>query len=112
MRVINTSRHKFTKSEEEIVHHLHGNQVKIEQNPERWEHLGNFLDFMAKHQESNIFLYVVAPLKFLLYAMSYGYHFYFFTNNGTVEVYEVKNRRIGRLYQRKKTNKRTRYMRN
>lgn len=108
-RVINMSRHTLTKCEEEIVYHLHGNQIKIEQNPERWEHLGSFLDYVSKHQEANTYLYIVAPSKFLMYAMAAGYHFYFFTNNGTIEVYEVENKVISRFYQRKKPNKRIRY---
>lgn len=108
-RVIFMSRHHISKSEEEIIHHLHGKQLKIELNTTRWEHQCDFESFVAEHQRSDVHLYVVGPSKFLMYAMARHFHFYIITNNGNIEVHEIKNGKIERIYQRKKRGKRTRY---
>lgn len=89
-RVIFMSRHPLSKLEEDIFRHLHDKQLKIELNTSRWEHLSDFESYVAEHQRSDIHLYIVAPSKFLLYAMMRNFHFYIFTNNGNIEVHEIK----------------------
>ncbi len=106
------SRHPVTKSEEDILYHLHGKQLKIEQNPTRWENQNDFESFVKEHQHEQQYLYIVAPTKFLLYAMARNFHFYFFTNNGSIEVHEVKLGKIEALYTRRNKSKNVRHMQN
>lgn len=107
------SQHSPTNQQKKILHHIHGNQLKIELVKERWEDENDFLCFVKDHQVKDVLLYIVAPATYLMLAMSAGYHFYYFWNNGSHKVYEIKLNKMETIYQlkNKSKNKRGRFNR-